>query len=87
VKKNNCGRPGINGGYIYNPNLRMGVNCYGVKPAATHENVKYFNALRNQPEPQSPVDLATQAKMQFWKENADKLGMLNGFNRSNWSEF
>ena len=27
-----CGRPGINGGYIQNPRVRFGVNCYGPKP-------------------------------------------------------
>ena len=26
--KHDCGRPGINGGYIDNPNVRFGVNCY-----------------------------------------------------------
>lgn len=30
--KHDCGRPGINGGYIKNPNVRFGVNCYGNKP-------------------------------------------------------
>ena len=28
-----CGMPGINGGYFANPNLKFGVNCYGVKPS------------------------------------------------------
>jgi hypothetical protein len=27
--ENDCGRPGINGGYISNPAVRFGVNCYG----------------------------------------------------------
>jgi len=31
-KKNNCGRPGVNGGYIDNPYVKFGINCYGVKP-------------------------------------------------------
>ena len=30
--ENDCGRPGVNGGYIDNPNVRFGVNCYGTKP-------------------------------------------------------
>lgn len=32
--KNDCGRPGVNGGYMQNPNVRFGVNCVGVKPKA-----------------------------------------------------
>ena len=35
-QKNECGRPGINGGYFDNPHLKFGVNCYGVKDEATH---------------------------------------------------
>ena len=30
-KKNQCGYPGVNGGKL-NPNLKLGVNCYGIKP-------------------------------------------------------
>jgi hypothetical protein len=30
-----CGRPGVNGGYIENPNLQYGANCYGYKPRMT----------------------------------------------------
>lgn len=28
-----CGVPGVNGGYFDNPELKFGVNCYGVKPS------------------------------------------------------
>jgi hypothetical protein len=31
-KRNICGKPGLNGGYFNNPDLRFGVNCYGIKP-------------------------------------------------------
>jgi len=27
-----CGKPGINGGFFGDPNLKFGVNCYGKKP-------------------------------------------------------
>jgi len=30
-----CGKPGMNGGYFSNPQLKFGVNCYGVKPKGT----------------------------------------------------
>ena len=33
--KHDCGRPGINGGYIGNTNIKYGVNCYGYKPKIT----------------------------------------------------
>jgi hypothetical protein len=31
-KRTQCGRPGVNGGY-FDPKIKMGVNCYGTKPA------------------------------------------------------
>ena len=30
--RNDCGKPGINGGYFEDKNLKLGVNCYGPKP-------------------------------------------------------
>jgi len=33
--ENDCGRPGINGGFIANPDVRFGINCYGFKPQIT----------------------------------------------------
>lgn len=30
--KNNCGKPGINGGFFADPNIKFGANCYGRKP-------------------------------------------------------
>ena len=38
--KKSCGRPGLNGGYFDNPNLKFGVNCYGVKDSATDEEIE-----------------------------------------------
>ena len=32
-KKDQCGIPGINGGYNHRLNQKLGVNCYGVKPS------------------------------------------------------
>ena len=30
-----CGKPGLNGGYFSDAELKFGVNCYGVKPAGS----------------------------------------------------
>jgi hypothetical protein len=35
--ENDCGRPGVNGGYMKNPEIKFGVNCYGYKPRMTPE--------------------------------------------------
>ena len=42
--ENDCGRPGINGGYIDNTNVKYGVNCYGVKPKSRPVERKIMDA-------------------------------------------
>lgn len=80
--KNNCGRPGINGGYFDNPNLRFGVNCYGIKPAITEkeeclmENTNYYSTETKQ-------EIAQQ---KYWEKNLDKL-LLSPFNQNKWSRY
>ena len=37
--ENDCGRPGVNGGFIDNKLVRFGVNCFGTKPVL-NENDK-----------------------------------------------
>ena len=80
--KNNCGRPGINGGYMANPALRFGVNCYGVKPA---KRTTDLNPVGDTPYT-TPDDKLMQSKIQFWKDNKDKL-KLNHYNNNDWSRY
>jgi len=85
--KNDCGRPGINGGYMKNPHIRFGVNCYGKKPGASDADINRMNAKKNASYPKSSEDILLDQKTQFWKDNADKLLKINGFNNNKWSEF
>jgi hypothetical protein len=84
--KNNCGRPGINGGYIANPYMKFGVNCYGKKPAATQDDLNRMSAKQNQVTPKTEADKALDAKVQYWKDNAAKLLQLNSYNTKQWSQ-
>jgi len=45
-QKNNCGRPGVNGGYMANPYIKFGVNCYGMKPDMKNKDEKYMEASK-----------------------------------------
>jgi hypothetical protein len=81
--KNACGRPGVNGGYMANPNIRFGVNCYGQKPDPT----QYELDLMNSNLPTNIVDSHLDEKVKFWKENREKLLVLNSFNHNKWSEY
>ena len=85
--QNDCGRPGINGGYMKNPNIRFGVNCYGKKPKANDADLNRMNSKKNASYPKSSEDILLDQKTQFWKDNADKLLKINGFNNNKWSEF
>jgi hypothetical protein len=84
--KLSCGRPGINGGYITNPNQTFGVNCYGVKPKERDVDIK-GNAyvLPNGAGEPSQLDIDHQKKLEFWKRFGNDITQLNSFNRSQWS--
>ena len=83
--KHDCGRPGINGGYISNPFTPFGVNCYGIKPAGS---VAELAALKTpKVYPKTKDDLIAEAKVKYWKKHADKMLVLNSFNNSKWSEY
>jgi hypothetical protein len=83
--KNSCGRPGVNGGYIENPYIRFGVNCFGKKPDAKPSDLNKMNQLVTVPKTQD--EIAIDQKMKFWKDNADKLVQINTFNNTKWSEY
>jgi hypothetical protein len=83
---NKCGRPGINGGIIKNPNVRFGVNCYGKKPAPSAADTALMKSNVENKQAETPKDLELQAKMKVWKENADKYLLVNSFNKTKWSE-
>jgi hypothetical protein len=85
--KNDCGRPGVNGGYMENPYIRFGVNCFGKKPAATDKDKAEMNANKDMIVPKTEEEIELDKKVQFWKENADKLLNINSFNRNKWSEY
>jgi len=85
-KKNNCGRPGVNGGYIDNPYVKFGVNCYGKKPTPTENDMKRFETQQANPIPLTAEDKELQEKIEYWKKNPEKL-QLNSFNNNNWSRY
>jgi len=82
---NACGRPGINGGVIKNPNIRFGVNCYGKKPPPTDSEKKLMDANVENKIPETQADRDLAAKMKVWQENADKFLLVNSFNKSKWT--
>ena len=87
TQKNNCGRPGVNGGYIANPYIKFGVNCYGKKPTPTDADLNRLDAKKYQISPATPSDQKLDEKVKYWKENADKLLQVSSYNNTKWSQY
>ena len=84
--KNSCGRPGINGGYIQNPYMKFGVNCYGIKPSPKQSDIDKISYNQEIISPKTPEELALENKIQNWKNNADRMLNINPFNGNKWNE-
>ena len=80
-RKHACGRPGINGGYISNPNVRFGVNCFGVKPKMTPSDEKAME-LSGEP-PKTKEDLIFDKKVEYWKTQLPYLSVAP-YNKNTW---
>jgi hypothetical protein len=80
--ENDCGRPGVNGGYIANPAVKFGINCYGYKPKIT-ENEEELMAT--QPlYPKTLKDIAMENRVNYWKDKLTEI-LVSPFNHNTWS--
>lgn len=81
--ENDCGRPGINGGYFEDSNIKFGVNCYGVKPEINEPSEKMMDNMTFFP--QSEKDLEMKEKLDFLKTKMDDL-IISPFNVKKWRQ-
>jgi hypothetical protein len=81
--ENDCGRPGVNGGYIANPSVQFGVNCYGYKPKITGDEEELMKTAT--PYPETPQDIAFQKKVDIMKNNLEQI-LVSPFNYDTWGE-
>jgi hypothetical protein len=82
--KNACGRPGINGGYMANPNIRFGVNCYGVKPT---EPTDWVAPVISAPPAAASGPSACALKEDKRMAELRKNARVSGFNSDEWSRY
>jgi hypothetical protein len=79
-----CGRPGVNGGYMKDAHLRFGVNCYGNKPSIRkQEEMRMANAS---PFPKTTKDLNFEQNVQNLKSKIPEI-LLSPFNYNTWARF
>ncbi len=80
--EHDCGRPGINGGYMANPSMKFGVNCYGNKPKINSEEEELMKNVS--PYPLTAEDIAFQLRVDYWKNKVEEI-LVSPFNYNSWS--
>ena len=80
--KHDCGRPGVNGGFIKNPNVRFGVNCYGNKPNITKEEQDLMKKAT--PYPLTEEDRRMNHLVKKYKKDLDTI-LVSPFNYKAWN--
>lgn len=81
--EHDCGRPGINGGYIANENVKFGVNCYGYKPKITPTERKLMAV--DQLYPKTKDELSFEKKIYEWRRKLGEI-LVAPFNKTTWSK-
>lgn len=81
--ENDCGRPGINGGFIDNPKLKYGVNCYGYKPRINKVEKEMMETTSIYPK--TKKDIAMDERVEYWKERLSEI-IVSPFNHEKWSK-
>jgi hypothetical protein len=77
-----CGKPGINGGFFDNPELRFGVNCYGPKPGQSKHDEEAV--AKRTGVPLTPSGIEFDKKVSKFRGESDSIGVLP-FNEQKWS--
>lgn len=81
--EHDCGRPGINGGYISNDKKRFGVNCYGFKPKITKQEEKIM--ANTSPIPVTKEEVMFEKEVDFWQKRLKDI-LVSPFNYNTWSK-
>ena len=81
--ENDCGRPGINGGYFDDSTIKFGVNCYGIKPEINEPSEKLMDNMTFFP--QSKKDLEMKEKLDFLKTKINDI-IISPFNVKKWRQ-
>ncbi len=80
--ENDCGRPGVNGGYVANPDMKFGVNCYGFKPDIKPKEQELMSSIPIYPKTEQ--DIAMENRVKYWKDKLDNI-IVSPFNHNSWS--
>ena len=79
-----CGRPGVNGGYFEDAELKFGVNCYGVKPNINDPSEKIMDNLTFFP--QNEKDLEMKKQIDHLKDKMKDI-IISPFHQTKWRQY
>jgi len=77
-----CGKPGVNGGYFDNPELKFGVTCVGKKPSQKNHDATQVASGATRPLTASGI--VFEEKVQKFRDSSDTIGVLP-FNKEHWN--
>ena len=77
--EHDCGRAGINGGFIDNPNVKFGANCYGIKPKAKEDDKSHMHAINHSP------NIKNGMTMDQLKKKRQEKYIIAPFHKDLWS--
>lgn len=81
--EHDCGRPGINGGFVANKNSKFGVNCYGFKPKM--KPIDHSSATGGLKYPKTAAEKAFNQKVGEFRKNKNNLA-ITSFNSAKWNQ-
>jgi hypothetical protein len=82
-QKGACGKPGVNGGYFDNPEMKFGVTCVGKKPEQSKHDVNSITSGSTLPLTAAGIEF--EKKVKKFKDGSDAIGILP-FNRDKWDD-
>ena len=82
--ENDCGRPGVNGGFMANPDVEYGVNCFGMKPEINND--EKFLMENSTLYPKSRKDKAKETQVDKLKKQLGDI-LISPFNSTTWSRY
>ncbi len=76
--EHDCGRPGINGGYMKDNTMKFGINCFGKKPVKSELDAKYMESYSFSP-------YYDEKKIELAKQDKVKNLLVAPFNKEKWN--
>ena len=81
--EHDCGRPGVNGGYIDNDKVKFGVNCFGYKPKMKDTDKVLLN--KEYLYPKTEEEHKFERDVDKWRNKIPEM-LISPFNNNKWSK-